>query len=223
MNATDTLQFDSARWAVWTSDSDYDYGRELVQTDQTLLGQLQDAFAEWMDSLFGGTFGNISTETWVLIAVVITGSILLYLFLKHPELFGRANKQLVEEDSNTEDTIYRDDFEGEIRRAVQAQDWHEACRLTYLYALRLLHDGRKIAWRPYKTPTQYTREFGLSDFRTLTNHFIRIRYGGFAASEELLATMRALFVKVVPQNEPIVEEQTSEEKRTPDKEKGGEA
>lgn len=195
MNTVDTLTLDSTRWAAWTSNPDYDYGRELVQNERTLLEQLSQAFNDWLSSIFNGALSDIAPAVWWVIAGVIIVALALVIVQRNPELFGRRNKQL-EDSEDTEDTIYGVDFEDDIRKATAAGNWREAVRLTYLHALRILHDSGRIDWQPYKTPTQYTREVTTAEFRTMTNHFLRIRYGGFAASEALLHTMQELFAQV---------------------------
>lgn len=195
MSTADTLTLDSARWAAWTSNSDYDYGRELAQNDRTLLEQLSQAFVEWIDSLFDGALSGIDPVVWWLVAGVIVVGLALVVIQRNPELFGRKNKQL-EMAEDAEDTIYGVDFEADIRKATAAGNWREAVRLTYLHALRILHDSGRIDWQPYKTPTQYTREVTTAEFAAMTNHFLRVRYGGFAASEALLRTMQELFARV---------------------------
>ena len=39
---------------------------------------------------------------------------------------------------------------------------------------------------------QYINEVRLPAFRQLTNHFLRVRYGNFEATEELFRTMQTL-------------------------------
>lgn len=192
MNAPDTLIIDSAHLQVWTANADYDYGREAAQASQTLLDQLWMVFMGWLDKLTSGVFDGVSDEVWTVVGVVAVVALVVFLLVRYPQLLGRHNQRL-EEAEETADTIYGVDFEASIRRAVAARDWREAVRLTYLHALRRLHDGGLIDWQPYKTPTQYTREVTTAEFRTFTNHFLRIRYGGFEATEELLDTMQSLF------------------------------
>lgn len=50
----------------------------------------------------------------------------------------------------------------------------------------MLSDHQLIDWQPFKTPTQYAHEWKNRDFRQITNLFIRVRYGGFEATEEML-------------------------------------
>ena len=55
-----------------------------------------------------------------------------------------------------------------------------------------IHDAERIDWQLYKTPTQYIYEVRLPAFRQMTNHFLRVRYGNFEATEELFREMQAL-------------------------------
>ena len=64
-------------------------------------------------------------------------------------------------------------------------------RLLYLQTLKQLSDAERIDWQLYKTPTQYLNEVRLPAFRQLTNHFLRVRYGNFEATEELFPYMQA--------------------------------
>ena len=92
----------------------------------------------------------------------------------------------------SEDTIYGIDFNTEITRAAGNGNYREAIRLTYLKTLRLLSDREIIDWQPFKTPSQYTREFQNEKLRIMTNHFLRVRYGDFDADKDLFATVCSL-------------------------------
>ena len=70
--------------------------------------------------------------------------------------------------------------------------YREAVRLLYLQTLKQLSDGKRIDWQLYKTPTQYIYEVRLPAFRQMTNHFLRVRYGNFEATETLFHAMRDL-------------------------------
>lgn len=91
-----------------------------------------------------------------------------------------------------EDTIYGVDFSGGIADALSRSDYREAVRLLYLQTLKRLSDEKRIDWQPYKTPTQYINEVRMPVFRQLTNHFLRVRYGNFEATEELFNSMKSL-------------------------------
>lgn len=68
----------------------------------------------------------------------------------------------------------------------------EAVRLLYLQTLKQLSDEKRIDWQLYKTPTQYVYEVRMPAFRQLTNHFLRVRYGNFEATEALFHVMQSL-------------------------------
>lgn len=65
-------------------------------------------------------------------------------------------------------------------------------RLLYLQTLKQLSDEKRIDWQLYKTPTQYVYEVRMPAFRQLTNHFLRVRYGNFEATEALFHVMQSL-------------------------------
>ena len=84
-----------------------------------------------------------------------------------------------------EDTIYGIDFDAIISQALGREDYREAIRMIYLRTLKALSDSQQIDWQPFKTPSQYVREFDAAAFRTLTSHFLRVRYGYFEATRQL--------------------------------------
>ena len=91
-----------------------------------------------------------------------------------------------------EDTIYGVDFARGIADALSRSDYREAVRLLYLQTLKQLSDEKRIDWQLYKTPTQYVYEVRMPAFRQLTNHFLRVRYGNFEATEALFHIMQSL-------------------------------
>ena len=76
------------------------------------------------------------------------------------------------------------------------KDYYKAVRIVYLRTLRWLSDGNKISWQLYKTPTQYTREYLSVEFERMTTAFIRVRYGNYQASEELVGLLIDLESKI---------------------------
>ena len=184
---SDTLVLDTARLRVWQQDDDYAYSRELVPAQKSLMDWLGERFDQFWESVFGTAFyQEYSSLMWILVGVILILAILLFLFYKHPELFMRSGRQAPLEYEVTEDTIYGVDFEREIARAMERKDYREAMRLTYLQTLKMLSDHQLIDWQPFKTPTQYTHEWKNRDFRQITNLFVRVRYGGFEATEQML-------------------------------------
>ena len=150
-------------------------------------------FTEWMmtqiKELLRDLFGQAwySDYTWWVLAVigaVVVGIVVWYVWRFHPGLFKRRKDEQTYEE--TEDTIYGVDFDSTISQALGREDYREAIRMVYLRTLKALSDSQQIDWQPFKTPSQYVRE--LSDsaaFRMLTAHFLRVRYGNFAATRQL--------------------------------------
>ena len=195
---SDTLVIDSVQIARWQAQRDFDYNRELVGDEMTFTQWLMMKVNELLKDLFGQAWD--SDYTWWLLAVVgvaVAGIAGWYLWRFHPGLFMRqGDGQLAYAD--TEDTIYGIDFDALVSQALAREDYHEAVRLVYLRTLKTLSDAHQVDWQPFKTPSQYVREFSASRsvgsgaanvpivaFRTLTTHFLRVRYGNFPATRPL--------------------------------------
>ena len=189
---SDTLVLDTARLRVWQQEDDYAYSRELVPAQKSLMDWLGEQFDQFWESVFGTAFyQEYSSLMWILVGVFLVIGILLFLFYKHPELFMRSHKNSLPY-TVEEDTIYGVDFPKGIDEALSRRDYREAIRLLYLQTLKQLSDAERIDWQLYKTPTQYIYEVRLPAFRQMTNHFLRVRYGNFEATEELFREMQAL-------------------------------
>ncbi|WP_333698418.1 DUF4129 domain-containing protein [Bacteroides congonensis] len=189
---TDTLVCDTAQIALWQSDPAYNYNRELITPELNLFEWISKQFGEFMRKIFGSRFAEeYSGLILICIAIIILLLIIWFVYRKRPELFMRSRKNALPYTVG-EDTIYGVDFSGGITDALSRQDYREAVRLLYLQTLKQLSDAERIDWQPYKTPTQYLTEVRLPAFRQLTNHFLRVRYGNFEATEELFRTMQTL-------------------------------
>lgn len=188
----DTLVCDTAQIALWQSNPAYAYNRELITPEINVLEWVANQFAELLRRIFGSKFATEYSEI-----ILISIAILLLLFLcwliyrKRPELFMRTRRKQLGYVTE-EDTIYGIDFHEEITHALAGQNYRQAIRLLYLQTLKQLSDEGKIDWQLYKTPTQYIYEVRTPVFRQLTNHFLRVRYGNFEASESLFQTMQTL-------------------------------
>ena len=186
---------------------------DTLQTDQQLLQQLQqdpryayaieeqkpslmDEFLKWIgERLDAHLDANISFYRPVFYSLCTLAVIILVWWLVRSGVLQRLLAILKKEDvsiEEAEENIHVIDFEAEIARARSAGDYTRASRLLYLQTLKQLSDAHRIDWQPQKTPAQYTREVSGMAFLQLTNHFVRIRYGGFEADEQLFLTMEAL-------------------------------
>jgi hypothetical protein len=188
----DTLVCDTARIAAWQQDAAFDYNRELIEPQQTIwewlfqviMGFLSEAFHDAMQY-------ELSWIVFAIIAVVllVVGGWLLYKY--RPGLFGRGKNDRLDYEVE-EDTIYGIDFDTEIAKALAASNYRQAVRYLYLKTLRRLSDAGRINWQPSKTPSQYVYEVQRDEFRQLTQHFLRVRYGNFEATRELYDEMLRL-------------------------------
>jgi hypothetical protein len=149
-------------------------------------------FTEWMmaqiNELLRDLFGQAwrSDYTWwglAIVGAVVVGIGIWYVWRFHPGLFMRQRDERTYEEM--EDTIYGIDFDAIISQALGREDYREAIRMIYLRTLKALSDSQQIDWQPFKTPSQYVWEFDAAAFRTLTSHFLRVRYGYFEATRQL--------------------------------------
>ena len=76
--------------------------------------------------------------------------------------------------------------------ALREGNWPAVVRLVYLSTLRRLDECGAVVWRIYKTPSQFAAEVDDTAFTQMTNHFLRVRYGGFPASKEMCDEMTLL-------------------------------
>ena len=156
-----------------------------------------DEFLKWIgERLDAHLDANISFYRPLFYSICTLAFIILVWWLVHSGVLQRLLAILLKEEvsieEEAEENIHVIDFEAEIARARSAGDYTRASRLLYLQTLKQLSDAHRIDWQPQKTPAQYTREVSGRAFLQLTNHFVRIRYGGFEADEQLFLTMEAL-------------------------------
>ncbi len=201
---TDTLSlsYDIEKVVNYQNNSKFDYNSQLIQQDHSLW----TIFMEWIGKLLSKIFGSQFAENYtqpILIAVfvIIILLVLFFIYRKRPELFFRERKKKKGAYLEEEETIHDVDFEEEIINSLRSNNYKLATRLTYLQTLKYLNDGSYISWQPYKTPTEYIYEMKKADckdeFRQLTNHFLRIRYGNFEATQKTYETVRELQNKIV--------------------------
>lgn len=180
---TDTLQVDTAALSAWRANDDYNYERELARSGESLWDRLTDRLEDLLHGLFGDSVsGWPEWAIWTIIGAIVVIVVVVLIFIFRPKIFFR-DKKTSSDYAIGADNIYGVDFDKEIAKALARKDWREAVRLTYLRELRLLSDNKFIDWQIFKTPTKYTAEFRDNDFRQLTNLFLRVRYGGYAATE----------------------------------------
>lgn len=189
---SDTLACDTAQLALWRSDPAYNYQRELVSPDTNLFEWVDRLLEKWLGNLLGShSLVGYSEVLLICLAIIFLLLLIWFIYRKHPGFFMHSAKSSVSY-TVEEDTIYGVDFPNEIAEALNQRDYKGAVRLLYLQTLKRLNDDNRIDWQPYKTPSQYNSEVGMPAFRTLTVHFLRVRYGNFEADETLFCQMKHL-------------------------------
>lgn len=190
---SDTLQLNTEVLTALQSDPQYDYDRELVGGGENLLEWLRRVIIEWLEDNL-----NMVVEEEVVNYVLIGIGVLVVLFLAYlywrfrPKLFVRGGNEEEMAYDVQEDTIYGVDFKADIAKAMGSGDYRQAVRLVYLQTLLYLQNASLIDWQPSKTPVQYMRQVNNPAFTTMSQHFMRVRYGNFEASKELFEEMQAL-------------------------------
>ena len=192
---TDTLSCDSALLHQFRSDEAYDYVRELQAPDLGWWDWSMSKIERFLSELFS-IHGNSDFRIviYIIIALAFVALVVFLLYRCRFKLFGRTGSVTNEEDE--EDNIYGVDFDAIYAKAMAQKDYYKAVRIVYLRMLRWLSDNNKIMWQLYKTPTQYTREFLSVDFQRMTTAFMRVRYGNYQSSEELVRLVIDLESKI---------------------------
>ncbi len=192
---SDTLSCDSALLHHYRADEAYNYARELQAPELDWWDWLMSKIGEFLSDLFSiQGKGDFRIVIYIVIALAFIALIAFILYRYQFKLFGRAGK--VTNENDEEDNIYGVDFEAVYAKAMAQKDYYKAVRIVYLRTLRWLSDGNKISWQLYKTPTQYTREYLSVEFERMTTAFMRVRYGNYQASEELVGLLIDLESKI---------------------------
>lgn len=192
---SDTLSCDSALLHQYCADEAYNYARELQAPELDWWDWLMSKIGEFLSDLFSiQGKGDFRIVIYIVIALAFIALIAFILYRYQFKLFGRAGK--VTNENDEEDNIYGVDFEAVYAKAMAQKDYYKAVRIVYLRTLRWLSDGNKISWQLYKTPTQYTREYLSVEFERMTTAFMRVRYGNYQASEELVGLLIDLESKI---------------------------
>ena len=192
---SDTLSCDTALLHQYRIDEAYNYAKELQAPELDLWDWLMNKLMKWISELFSPNGkGDVRFYIYIGLAIVVAAFIAFLMYRYRAKLFHRTGK--VSSVNAEEDNIYGVNFDAEYTKAMAQQDYYKAVRMVYLRTLRWLADHHKINWQLYKTPTQYTREFLSTDFQRMTNAFMRVRYGNYEASEELVNELLNIEVEI---------------------------
>jgi len=186
----DSIFYDTGKIARYQANKSYDYASQLEMPDYSWFELVSRWFNRLINSIFSGSFEeNVTTPVMITVFVVALAAVLIYLYRSRPELFLRTRKTESLPYMVEEENIHRIDFGKEIAAALGSGDYRLAIRLKYLQTLRFLSDNKLIDWQIHKTPTEYVFELGNRELRPvlrlLTNRFLEVRYGNYAATAGL--------------------------------------
>jgi len=186
----DTIASNDSIVAAFQQSRGYDYAQEL-EPEQS--GNYFERFLNYLQDLLN--IGDLTLSSipmwlwWSMGAVVLVA--LGYLFWKHRGRLFAPDDEEPKAEEITEDDINEVDFDLLIAEAQKNGDYLMLCRLRYLQTLKAASDASLVTWRRYKTPSQYAQEWQDDDFVAMTNHFLRIRYGHYAADAALAQEMHS--------------------------------
>ena len=190
----DTIIYDAQKIAEYQADSRFDYNAQLYIPEYSWFNMFTKWFNHFLHSIFSGKFEeNVTMPIFILLLIVIILFILYFLYKKRSGIFIKEKKTAPLPYDVEEENIHGIEFNKDIITALDCGDYRLAIRLQYLHTLRLLSDNNLINWQIYKTPTEYLYEIRNHEmkpmFRELTNRFLRVRYGNYAATSELYDTI----------------------------------
>ena len=180
--------------------SGHDYDGSLGVEMEELSQQDYSGHAPSVDtsSCFKGIvdfFSSLPTVVWVILGIVVLA--LLVYWAYRSGLLNRSGEKDDDDAFDEEDDVYQIDFDEELKKAQLNEDYAVIVRLVYLRTLRTLDERKLIHWHISKTPTQFAIELNSKPFDAMTRHFLRVRYGKFAATKEMSDEMQTLSEDVV--------------------------
>lgn len=195
----DTLYIKSIK-----TDGEHNYIAELNPKDSDpqdrtspapeMKWDLEKAIDRFLDSSVGK---GISI---VLLALIL--GIVVYKICQNFTLFEVSGNKGAQ--GMADDTIYGHTWDKELKALMAKGEYGEAVVLCYLHLLEMLDKRKAIVFMESKTPQMFLDEMSAyyppaadatvkdtfhSALQTLTNHYLRIRYGHVTATEELAKAM----------------------------------
>lgn len=188
----DTIAANDSVLDAFRQSGNFDYASELETSGGKDVNYF-DVLTQKAGELFDFDMPQLSLPEWLW---WVLGALILaavgYLFWRYrAKLFSPQDKK-TEVQEITEDDINEVDFDQLIDEAQRNGDYLALCRLRYLKTLKAASDASLVTWKLYKTPTQYAMEWRDDDFKVMTNHFLRFRYGHYDADAALAEEMRSL-------------------------------
>lgn len=188
--SSDTIAVNDSILDAFKQSRNYDYASDLLTDDNVnYFDHLMRKLEDWLN--FSMPAEDIPSWFWWSLAAMALMGVFWLIWKNKERLFGTRDVEF-DVQQITEDDINEVDFDHLIDEAQKNGDYLTLCRLRYLQTLKAASDASLVKWRLYKTPSQYATEWRDDDFGSMTNHFLRIRYGRYTADAALAEEMRSL-------------------------------
>jgi hypothetical protein len=146
-------------------------------------------------------FGNLSwlkPLMWTLIIGSFIAILIWYLSISNIKLFSKAPKKLASEAAQDfAEDIFSVDYDFEIQKAVNEQNFRLAVRLLFLQNLKMLSRKNMIQYETDRTNSDYLRQLFNSayykDFFKLTRNFEYTWYGQMPVQADVFNVMKKDF------------------------------
>lgn len=194
------IAYEKALYEQYKAQKKFDYYQQHPEKP-SLWERMTKQLDRWLYRLFRVNVSKSELNTIVIvILVVLLLLILFFLYRYKPSLFywnrKLGLKYLVEDEDL--DGI---DFNEAIRQLADKGEYAEAIRLSYLKALKVLHEKEYISYDSNKTVNEYVREIEKKDlkevFLPLSQRFVYYRYGNAKADKTSFEHFRQQSEKLI--------------------------
>ena len=141
----------------------------------------------------------LKTLTWVIVIGAFVAALIWYLVTSNILIFTKRQKQISsfkQEEAVSED-IFNINYQREIEKAINAENYRFAIRLMFLKLLKNLSNKNIIQYRQERTNFEYLSQLFstgyYNDFFRLTRNYEYTWYGKFEVSPEAFGTIKTEF------------------------------
>lgn len=195
----DLRSFDGERLKQMKADPEFSY-KEPPTIGENFIQRFFRLLSEFFDSLFRNATGTDWGRLLLYLGGIAIVIVLILLILKVDafRVFYAGESAKMVRHNVLDENIHEIDFEAEINKAVQKDDYRRAVRLVFLYALKTLSDRNYIDWEQGKTNHEYVAELKEETLRPgldeLSYYFDYAWYGNFSITREVFEKVNGKFV-----------------------------
>lgn len=181
---------------------------EFQYKQATFRPSLWERFWKWFWSLFTRKVASTTSTPlfWIILKYVFivlgVGAIIFIIFrllgVDITSVFRNKSASAEVPYAESLENIHEINFDDELERAINRQDYRLAVRLLYLRCLKQLNDDGLIDWEISKTNSTYINEIAdagkRSNFSQLTRQFEYVWYGEFKVDGPVFGEIRNQFL-----------------------------